>query len=89
MQNINNNYQPFRVKAHVLVPVFHMYNFNMTIEGWTVIPTSGGTQFIKEFHENSNRKDWMESVTNLRYILLSCFLDDFAPRIISRLVDLN
>ena len=73
--------ESFTVKANILVPPFHMYYFNLDIEGWIVTPTSGGTEYTKTF-TNSSKKDWIEAVTNLKNILLSCFLDDFSPRII-------
>lgn len=74
--------EAFSVKANVLVPPFHRYYFNLNIDGWVVVPTSGGTEYVKIFEPNSKRSAWLHSITNLRYILLASFLDDFAPRVI-------
>lgn len=81
---MNEEIGSFTAKATILVPPFHMYHFNMNIDGWIVIPNSGGTIYIKNFDTNSSRDEWHSSVINLQYILLSCFLEDFAPRVIER-----
>lgn len=84
MKAINMNgikeIKKIRVKAKVLVPPFHRYYFKLNINGWSVIPTSGGTEYIKEFNYDSDRKNLLESIEDLKFILLASFLDDFAPR---------
>lgn len=72
----------FKVRAIILVPPFHGYYFHLSINGWSVTPTSGGTEYTREFNYDSDRKDWLNSIEDLRFILLACFLDDLAPRII-------
>ncbi|NQU83741.1 MAG: hypothetical protein HQ536_03435 [Parcubacteria group bacterium] len=68
------------IEATILVPPFHMYYFDVTIAGWSVIPTSGGTKYIKKIDDNGTGKDYLDSLEDLNNILLCCFLDDFAPR---------
>lgn len=77
-----NEIDTFTVTARVLVPPFHNYHFNLDIEGWVVTPTSGGTEYTKTFIRDSKRREWIQSIEDLRYILLACFLDDFSPRVI-------
>jgi len=77
-----NEIDAFTVTARVLVPPFHNYHFNLDIEDWVVTPSSGGTEYTKTFIKCSNRREWIQSVEDLRYILLACFLDDFSPRVI-------
>ena len=84
MTNIIRIEKPFIIKANIIVPIFNRYTYNIDIDGWAVVPHSEGTQYIKTFNANSEKKEWLESIDNLRYILLATFLDDFAPRIIEK-----
>jgi hypothetical protein len=70
----------FLVFANVLVPPFHTFWHQISKDGWTVIPTSGGTKYYKEFEINSAPKDWLDSIDSLGRLLLAYFMNDYAPR---------
>jgi len=52
----------FKVRAIILVPPFHNYYFHLNINGWSVVPTSGGSEYTIEFNYDSDRKDWLNSI---------------------------
>jgi hypothetical protein len=72
----------FIVIAHVLVEPFLRRWHEFSMDGWTVISTSGGTQYYKEFEMKSTPDDWLNAITSLNKILLSYFICEFVPRII-------
>lgn len=76
------NSESFIIIAHVLVEPFLSGWHTFSMDGWTVIPTSGGKQYVREFKMSSTPDDWLASITSLNKILLSYFICEFEPRII-------
>ena len=76
------NTENFIVIAHVLVEPFLTGWHQFSMDGWTVIPTSGGRQYFKEFRMTSTPDDWLNAITSLNKILLSYFICEGVPRII-------
>jgi len=71
----------FVVFANVLVPAFSTRWHELSKDGWNVIPTSGGTEYYKEFViATSTPKEWIASIDSLNRLLLAYFISDFAPR---------
>jgi Apea-like HEPN len=77
------NYERFIIFANVLVPPFSSSGrwHQLSKDGWTVIPTSDGREYFKEFEvANTNPKDWVTSIDSLNRLLLAYFISDFSPR---------
>lgn len=68
------------IDAYILVPPFHRYYFDLSINGWKVIPTSGGTRYTKDFNDNTTSDEYLSSLEDLQIILVACFIEDFSPR---------
>lgn len=69
-----------KVEATILVPSFHRYYFKLNVNGWKVVPTSGGTKYIKTFGNKVSINDYLSSLEDLNNILVCCFIEDFSPR---------
>lgn len=76
------NPENFTVIAHVLIDPFLSGWHEFSIDGWAVIPTSGGRQYLKEFPISSLPTDWIKAINSLNKILLSYFICESEPRII-------
>lgn len=77
-----DNKEAFIVIAYVFVAPFRMIWHEFSIDGWTVIPTSGGGQYFKEFQISSTPDEWLKAINSLNKILLSYFICEGEPRII-------
>lgn len=75
-----DNPNVFIVIANVLVSPFHMYQHQLSLDGWNVIPTLQGTKYYREFNYNSTPEEWLNSIDSLNRFLLSYFINDFSPR---------
>lgn len=71
----------FVVIANVLVPALSTRWHELSKDGWNVIPTSGGTEYYREFVvTTSTPKEWIASIDSLNRLLLAYFISDFVPR---------
>lgn len=75
------NTERFVVFANVLVPPFSTRWHQLSIDGWNVIPTSGGTEYVREFVvAETTPKEWIASIDSLNRLLLAYFISEFSPR---------
>jgi hypothetical protein len=76
-----DNSEKFVVFANVLVPVFSRSYHQLSKDGWCVVPTSGGTEYFKEFNiKDTELSTLTKSINSLNRLLLAYFAYDYAPR---------